>query len=378
MNKYKVVEKKGEGTFSEVVQVKHLHTGKYAAIKCMKAKYGNIDEVNDLREIQALRRLSPHPNIVQLYEVLFDRPTGRLALVFEIMDLNLYELIQHRQQRLPGRHVKIYMYQLFQALDFMHKKGIFHRDIKPENILINKSSKTLKLADLGSCRGIYSKPPFTEYISTRWYRAPECLLTSGGYGPEMDVWGAGCVHFEIMTLYPVFPGNDEIDQISRIHKVLGTPDHRFIQGLKTRGNSSSCDFIPRKGTGIAPLIPFATKSCIDFVTRALEYKKERRLIAEKAIVHPYFSDKKAKLTISLPQSYDDFASEKKPLHETVGYHSNSLPNIDTGQISNKSKSSSWTERRKVFETVSLRVWYYGAIICKLLFTCSYIQSRRYT
>ena len=102
------------------------------------------------------------------------------------------------------------------SLDHMHKKGIFHRDIKPENILIESSTdvgRGLKLADFGSCRGIYSKQPYTEYISTRWYRAPECLLTDGYYGPEMDLWGAGCVMFEITGLYPLFPGNNEIDQV---------------------------------------------------------------------------------------------------------------------------------------------------------------------
>jgi renal tumor antigen len=78
-----------------------------------------------------------------------------------------------------------------------------------ENILV--TGDTVKLADLGSCRGLYSKPPFTEYISTRWYRAPECLLTDGYYGYKMDIWGAGCVMFEILSLFPLFPGNNELD-----------------------------------------------------------------------------------------------------------------------------------------------------------------------
>ena len=93
-----------------------------------------------------------------------------------------------RRQYLNTSLVKSYMWQLMKSLDHMHKKGIFHRDIKPENILIESATevaKGLKLADLGSCRGIYSKQPYTEYISTRWYRAPECLLTDGYYGPEM-------------------------------------------------------------------------------------------------------------------------------------------------------------------------------------------------
>jgi renal tumor antigen len=178
--------------------------------------------VNNLREIQALRRLSPHQHIITLEEVLYDQPTGRLALVFELMDANLYELIRGRRHYLNANLVRSYMFQLVRALHHMHRKGIFHRDIKPENILIENTSEMgrgLKLADFGSCRGIYSKQPYTEYISTRWYRAPECLLTDGYYGPEMDLWGAGCVFFEITSLYPLFPGTNELDQINRIHKV---------------------------------------------------------------------------------------------------------------------------------------------------------------
>lgn len=135
--------------------------------------------MNNLREIQALKRLSPHPNIITLHEVLYDEPTGRLALVFELMDMNFYEAIKGRRHYLPEQRVRYYMYQVLKSIDHMHRNGIFHRDIKPENILIKDD--VVKLADFGSCRGVYSKPPFTEYISTRWYRPPECLLTDGYY-----------------------------------------------------------------------------------------------------------------------------------------------------------------------------------------------------
>lgn len=92
----------------------------------------------------------------------------------------------------------------------------------------------LKLGDFGSCRSVYSKQPYTEYISTRWYRAPECLLTDGFYTYKMDVWSAGCVFYEIASLRPLFPGTNELDQISKIHDVIGTPAQetltKFQQG----------------------------------------------------------------------------------------------------------------------------------------------------
>ena len=97
----------------------------------MKNHFDTIEQVNNLREIQALRRLSPHPQIIKLYEVLYDEPTGRLALVFELMDMNMYEAIKGRRHYLPEQKVKYYMYQVLKSIDHMHRNGIFHRDIKP-------------------------------------------------------------------------------------------------------------------------------------------------------------------------------------------------------------------------------------------------------
>jgi renal tumor antigen len=110
MHKYRLISKKGEGTFSEVLKAQSIKTGKYVAIKCMKNHFDSIDKVNNLREIQALKRLSPHPNIIRLIEVLYDEPTGRLALVFELMDMNLYEAIKGRRHYLPEARVKYYIY----------------------------------------------------------------------------------------------------------------------------------------------------------------------------------------------------------------------------------------------------------------------------
>lgn len=206
--------------------------------------------MNNLREIQALRKLSPFPNIVKLQEVLYDEPTGRLALVFELMDMNLYEQyesMKQKKQAITEQRAKYYIYQVIKSVEHMHSNGIFHRDIKPENILI--SDEVVKLADFGSCRGISQKQPFTEYISTRWYRAPECLLTDGYYNFKMDIWGIGCVFFELLTFIPLFPGNNELDQIHKIHNVLGTPSPELFQKYKPYASHMDLDFPEQKGTG---------------------------------------------------------------------------------------------------------------------------------
>ncbi len=151
-------------------------------------------------------------------------------MVFELMDMNMYDAIKGRRHYLPEARIKFYMFQLLKSIDHMHRNGIFHRDIKPENILIKED--LVKLADFGSCRGIYSQQPCTEYISTRWYRAPECLMTDGYYGYKMDMWGIGCVIFELLTFVPLFPGNDEYDQVIRIHNIIGSTPRDLIEKYK--------------------------------------------------------------------------------------------------------------------------------------------------
>ncbi|XP_044872615.1 MAPK/MAK/MRK overlapping kinase isoform X6 [Mauremys mutica] len=286
---YKPIGKIGEGTFSDVLKTQSLRDGNYYACKQMKQHFESIEQVNSLREIQALRRLNPHPNILMLHEVVLkgrgicrqvppgqgdikqnvgcqqehdefhgilekhqvihqqncevhrgpvlrlmsDRKSGSLALICELMDMNIYELIRGRRKPLPEKKIMNYMYQLCKSLDHMHRNGIFHRDVKPENILIKFSQQdTLKLGDFGSCRSVYSKQPYTEYISTRWYRAPECLLTDGYYSYKMDMWSSGCVFYEITSFHPLFPGSNELDQISKIHDILGTPAKKTLNKFK--------------------------------------------------------------------------------------------------------------------------------------------------
>lgn len=280
--------KKGEGTFSEVLKAQDTKTGKYVAIKCMKNHFDSVEQVNRLREIQALRRLSPHANIIKLHEVLFDRSTGRLALVFELMDMNIYEMIRGRRQYIAEDKILHFMYQMMKGVDHMHRNGIFHRDIKPENVLV--CGDALKLADFGSCRGIYSKQPFTEYISTRWYRAPECLLTDGFYNYKMDIWGVGCVFFEMMALYPLFPGSNEIDQINKIHNILGTPPVELLMKLKKHSAHMDFDFPAKQGTGITKLLPHASPDALDLMLKLLMYNPEDRISAKQALRHAYFRE----------------------------------------------------------------------------------------
>ncbi|KAL5008683.1 hypothetical protein ScPMuIL_014264 [Solemya velum] len=287
LQKYRILGKKGEGTFSEVLKCQKINDGSYWACKKMKQTYDSIEQVNNLREVQAMRRLSPHANILELQEVIFDKKSGTLVLICELMDMNIYELIRGKRHYLPERKVRHYMYQLMKSIDHMHRNGIFHRDVKPENILIKED--VLKLADFGSCRSVYSKQPYTEYISTRWYRAPECLLTDGYYTYKMDMWSTGCVFFEVLSLRPLFPGSNEVDQIAKIHDILGTPDPAVLNKMK-KSRGMNFNFPSKKGSGLEKMLTHVTSEAIDLIYKMCTYDPDERISAKQAIRHPYFKE----------------------------------------------------------------------------------------
>lgn len=207
------------------------------------------------------------------------------------MDMNLFEAIKDRKSYLKEKKIKLYAFQLLKALQYMHKSGIFHRDIKPENILLKEDH--LVLADLGSCKGIYSKPPFTEYVSTRWYRAPECIMTNGYYNYKMDMWGVGCVLFEITTLFPLFPGDNELDQMQKIQNILGCPSQEVMNQYKKCSfdhvNEINISF-NKKGCGINKYMPHSSPEFIDLIMKMLNYNPEERYSAKQALQHPFFKD----------------------------------------------------------------------------------------
>lgn len=162
--------------------------------------------------------------------------------------------------------------------------------MQSENILLRDD--LVKLADFGSCKGIYSKPPFTEYISTRWYRAPECLLTDGYYNYKMDLWGVGCVFFEMLTLFPLFPGDDEMDQINKIHDILGTPNENLLSYFQKHATHIEFNFPQKQGIGINKFLAHTSPDCQDLISKLLVYNPEERYSAKQALNHQYFKDLK--------------------------------------------------------------------------------------
>ena len=166
-----------------------------------------------LDRVKALQVLT-HPNIVTLKEVVLGEDQ-RLMLVYELLDKDLYKMIEEyreRKARIEEDKIRILMYQLLKGVACIHKRGYFHRDLKPENLVL-KDDELLKITDFGIIKETSSLAvgPFSDYIATRWYRAPEVVLRSTNYDSGIDVWAIGCIMAEMFMLYPLFPGTSELD-----------------------------------------------------------------------------------------------------------------------------------------------------------------------
>ncbi|KAJ3215483.1 hypothetical protein HDU67_000341 [Dinochytrium kinnereticum] len=323
---FRLMCKLGEGTFSEVLKVKHKKSGKIYAMKRFRKHFQSTEEIEGLREIQALRRLNPHQNVIDLEDVIFDPKHGILSLNFDLMDCNLYELISKKHSPITEVKSKVYMHQICKGLEYMHSKGIFHRDIKPENILIKDS--VVKIGDFGSCRGIHSKQPYTEYIATRWYRSPECLLCDGIYNFKMDIWGAGCVLYEMITRVPLFPGANELDQLHRIHAVLGTPSQKTLKlMLGSRANQLKFQFPQKEGSGIRPLLPQVSTECVDLIIALLAYMPDDRLASHLENKEEEVSNPVASTTT---HNYLKAPKQKSSLPPQAGAQSDSGSNAGVG------------------------------------------------
>ncbi|NXN32001.1 ICK kinase, partial [Nycticryphes semicollaris] len=284
MNKYITIRQLGDGTYGSVLLGRSIESGELIAIKKMKRKFYSWEECMNLREVKSLKKLN-HANVVKLKEVI--RENDHLYFVFEYMKENLYQLMKERNNLFPESTVRNIMYQILQGLAFIHKHGFFHRDLKPENLLC-MGPELVKIADFGLAREIRSRPPYTDYVSTRWYRAPEVLLRSTIYSSPIDIWAVGCIMAEVYTLRPLFPGASEIDTIFKICQVLGTPKKNdWPEGYQL---SASMNFrwpqcVPNN---LKTLIPNASSEAVQLMRDMLQWDPKKRPTASQALRYPYF------------------------------------------------------------------------------------------
>ncbi|KAG8678825.1 hypothetical protein FRC09_019510, partial [Ceratobasidium sp. 395] len=309
------------------------------ALKRMKRQWeGGWDECRTLKEIESLRAIPQHPNIIPLYDCFVLPSSRELYLVFESMEGNLYQLIKSRKGKkaLAGGLVTSIFQQVASALDHVHSNGYFHRDMKPENLLVTTTGLAnyvstspvappnapkeedvfviIKLADFGLARETESKPPYTEYVSTRWYRAPEVLLRSRDYTSPVDMWAFGTIIAELLNLRPLFPGQGEMDQLKLINDVLGDPSdaYGFDENGRRRGGGPwkrGYDLgrplgyqFPRNYP--TPLSRYFTeavpRSLVECIEDLLRYDPNERLTAKECLSHRFLAETAPKQPVPPP------------------------------------------------------------------------------
>ncbi|XP_071315610.1 uncharacterized protein [Trachinotus anak] len=290
MERYESLGLVGEGSYGTVLKCRHRDSGRLVAIK----KFVDSDDDKTvkkiaLREIKLLRQLR-HGNLVNLLEVWKRR--RRWYLVFEFVERTLLDDLEQNPSGLDLNTSRQYLYQILRAAAFCHQQNIIHRDIKPENILISREG-VVKLCDFGFARTVASPAEgnvYTDYVATRWYRAPELLVGDIKYGKPVDVWAVGCLLLEMLTGQPLFPGDSDLDQIYHIVRCFGnlTAHH---QELFYRNPVFSGVRLP-ECFGQVPLqqrFPTITSTALDLAQCCLQMDPERRAQCSELLEHPLFT-----------------------------------------------------------------------------------------
>ena len=290
--KYEILSVVGEGAYGIVYKCRNKETKEIVALKKFKETDDELVIKTMRRELEMLNKIK-HENIVEFKESFIHKKN--LYLVFEFVEKNLLELLQETPDGLNENKIKYIIYQLIKAIKYLHSQNIIHRDIKPENLLISKDLK-LKLCDFGFSRNVILNEEkvnisqMTDYVATRWYRSPELLLNEGYYGFEVDYWSIGCIMGELTDGNPIFPGEDEIDQLNCIIKILGNLPPKLVDSFNNNNN-----FNHKKLTfchhpyGLSNLYYGKLSNlAIDFMQGLLQLDKEKRLNGDNVLKHKYF------------------------------------------------------------------------------------------
>ncbi|XWW94648.1 hypothetical protein V2A60_002593 [Cordyceps javanica] len=293
-DRYTVTKELGQGAYGIVCAAVDNTSNEGVAIKKITNIFSKkILAKRALREIKLLQHFRGHRNITCLYDMDIPRPNhfNEAYLYEELMETDLAAIIRSGQP-LTDSHFQSFVYQIMCGLKYIHSANVLHRDLKPGNLLVNADCE-LKIADFGLARGFSIDPEenagyMTEYVATRWYRAPEIMLSFQSYTKAIDVWSVGCILAELIGGQPFFKGRDYVDQLNQILHILGTPDEETLCRIgspRAQEYVRNLPFMPRKP--FPSLFPNANPDANNLLDAMLTFDPSRRITVEAVLEHPY-------------------------------------------------------------------------------------------
>ncbi|CAD8177060.1 unnamed protein product [Paramecium octaurelia] len=323
--KYEFIKQIGQGAYGVVCSAKNKKNGQMVAVKKIPNAFEDlVDAKRIVREIKLLKFFD-HENIISLVDL--PRPDAKtgfndIYIITDLMGTDLHKVI-YSSQALTDEHIQYFAYQMLRGLLYIHTANVIHRDLKPSNILLNKDCD-LKICDLGLARGYESEEEFkTEYVITRWYRAPEVILNASEYTKAVDIYAAGCIIAELLGRTPLFPGEDYLDQVQRIISVLGTPTP---DDMKYIGNPNAINYIKslpkRTKQSFTQLYPKANPKVCELLTKMITFNPDKRYTVEQCLEHDYFDglhnpEAEPRCDKVFDWSWDNFELKKETLQKMV-------------------------------------------------------------
>merc|ERR1719350_728497 len=285
LDAYIKLEQLGEGSYATVFKGFSNLTKQVVALKEIRLQEEEGTPFTAIREASLLKELR-HANIVTLHDIIHTKTS--LTFVFEFLSTDLSQYLEKNPGGLSSRNVRLFLFQLLRGLAYCHARRVLHRDLKPQNLLINERGE-LKLADFGLARA-KSVPTktYSNEVVTLWYRPPDVLLGSTQYSTPIDMWGVGCIFYEMASGRPLFPGSTVEDELHLIFKVLGTPTEDNWPGINRTEELQSYKFPHYTTEPLVARAPRLDPDGINLLNSFLHFEARRRISAREAMKNPYF------------------------------------------------------------------------------------------
>ncbi|XP_029690283.1 cyclin-dependent kinase 16 [Takifugu rubripes] len=284
---YIKLDKLGEGTYATVYKGRSKLTDNLVALKEIRLEHEEGAPCTAIREVSLLKDLK-HANIVTLHDIIHTQKS--LTLVFEYLDKDLKQYLDDCGNLINVHNVKLFLFQLLRGLSYCHRRKVLHRDLKPQNLLINERGE-LKLADFGLARAksIPTKT-YSNEVVTLWYRPPDILLGSTDYSTHIDMWGVGCIFYEMVTGRPLFPGSTVEEELHFIFKLLGTPTEHTWPGISSNEEFVAYNYPQYRADKLSNHTPRLSSEGVDLLSKFLQFEGKKRVSAEESMSHCYFGN----------------------------------------------------------------------------------------